>query len=160
VIGGGKSGRAAARRAERRGQRVVVLDAADGDEVVAVYSGPMIVVRTHSGMRHVRAAEVVVATGAADVHPVCPGNDLEGLLTARAAERLHKAGLDLGAAVAIGTPPVGVPCEAIAGRLVRFEGKRRVKAVVTADDDGTRRPRRATPSSSTWVELRATSWHG
>ncbi|HEY8846522.1 MAG TPA: 2Fe-2S iron-sulfur cluster-binding protein, partial [Candidatus Limnocylindrales bacterium] len=137
VIGGGKSGRAAARRAERRGQRVVVLDAADGDEVVAVYAGPLIVVRAHGGMRHVRAAEVVVATGAADVHPVCPGNDLEGLLTARAAERLHKAGLDLGAAVAIGTPPIGVPCEAIAGRLVRFEGKRRVKAVVTADDDGT-----------------------
>jgi sarcosine oxidase subunit alpha len=104
--------------------------------VVAVYAGPMIVVRTHSGMRHVRAAEVVVATGAAEVHPVCPGNDLEGLFTARAAERLHTAGLDLGTAVAIGTPPVGVPCQALAGRLVRFEGKRRVKAVVTADEDG------------------------
>ena len=35
---------------------------------------------------------------------------------------LHAAGVDLGRAVAIGTPPAGVPCDALDGRLVRFEG--------------------------------------
>ena len=41
--------------------------------------------------------------------------------------------------MAIGTPPEGVPCDAIDGRLVRFEGgpDGRVGAVVTASDDGT-----------------------
>ena len=57
------------------------------------------------GMLHVHAAEVVVATGAAEIQPVCPGNDLDGLVTARAAEALHAAGVDLGRTVAIGTPP-------------------------------------------------------
>ncbi len=37
-------------------------------------------------------------------------------------ERLHAAGLDLAQAVAVGTPPVGVPCQAVEGALVRFEG--------------------------------------
>ena len=40
--------------------------------------------------------EIVVATGAAEIQPVCPGNELAGLVTARAAERLHAAGVDLG----------------------------------------------------------------
>jgi glycine cleavage system aminomethyltransferase T len=136
VIGGGTRGRAAAAAAKRRGRSVVVLDAGSGDEVVAVYAGPTIVLRSGSGMRHVRASEIVVATGAAEVHPVCPGNELEGLITARGAERLHAAGVDLGHALSIGTPPDGVPCEALTGRLVRFEGEGRVRAVVTADDDG------------------------
>jgi glycine cleavage system aminomethyltransferase T len=136
VIGAGACGRAAAAAARRRSRSVVVLDAGSGDEVVAVYAGPMVVVRSPTGMRHVRASEIVVATGTAEIHPACPGNDLEGLITARAAERLHAAGVDLGHTVAIGTPPNGVPCEALAGRLVRFEGEGRVRAVVTTADDG------------------------
>jgi glycine cleavage system aminomethyltransferase T len=124
--------------AERAGTSVVLLDAADGNEVVAIYAGPTVIVRTPTGMLHVHARDIVVATGAAEVHPVCPGNDLAGLLTARAAERLHGAGVALGAAVAIGTPPVGVPCTPLPGRLVRFEGRPdgRVGAVVTADEAG------------------------
>ena len=88
--------------------------------------GPTLVVRTRAGMAHVDAHEVVVATGAAEIQPVCPGDRLAGLLTAGAAERLHAAGIPLGAAVAVGTPPVGVPCTPVAGRLVRFEGVDRV----------------------------------
>ena len=53
----------------------------------------------------------IVATGAAEVQPVCPGNELDGLLTSRAAERLHAAGIGLGTAVAIGAAPAGVPCQ-------------------------------------------------
>ena len=136
VIGGGDSGREAAATAERAGKRVLVLDAGEGDEVVGVYPGPMLVVRTPTLMLHVHAEEIVVATGAAELHPVVPGTQLEGVITARAAQRLHAAGVALGAAVAIGTPPPGVPCSPVAGQLIRLEGdeRGRVRAVVTADD--------------------------
>ncbi len=137
VVGGGTSGKRAQAAARKAGRSVLLLDAADGQEVVAVYAGPTVVARTTTGMLHVRSAEVVVATGAAEIHPVCAGNQLDGLLTARAAERLHHAGVDLGAAIAVGAPPAGVPCTAVGGRLVRFEGEGRVSAVVTADDSGT-----------------------
>ena len=92
IVGGGASGQAARAEAERAGRTVLVLDAAAGDEVVAIYAGGMLVVRTRSGMLHVTAQEIVVATGAAELHPVCPGNQLEGLFTARAAERLRRRG--------------------------------------------------------------------
>jgi glycine cleavage system aminomethyltransferase T len=134
VIGGGASGLAAAAAADRAGKSVRVLDAAAGEEVVAIYAGPTVIVRTPTGMLHVHAEEIVVATGAAEIHPVCPGNRLVGLVTARAAETLHAAGVDLGTAVAVGIPPVGVPATPLDGRLVRFEGEGgRVRSVVTAD---------------------------
>ena len=38
--------------------------------------GPMLVVRTRAGMLHVHADEIVVATGAAEIHPVVPGERL------------------------------------------------------------------------------------
>ena len=135
VIGAGASGRAAADAARAEGHEVLVLDAADGIEVAAVYAGPTIVARTPTGMLHVRPDRIVVATGAAEVHPAVPGNDLAGLLTARAAEVLHRAGVDLGAAVAVGAPPEGVPCTRVEGELVRFVGDDagHVRAVVTLD---------------------------
>jgi glycine cleavage system aminomethyltransferase T len=138
VIGGGSSGKAAATRAKRAGREVLLLDAGAGDEVVAIYAGPMVVVRTPTGMLHLGARQIIVATGAAEIHPVCPGNELEGLLTVHAAERLHAAGVDLGVTVALGTPPKGVRCDVASGRLVRFEGDQsgRVRAVVTADEAG------------------------
>jgi glycine cleavage system aminomethyltransferase T len=135
IVGGGASGAAARAAAERDGRAAMLLDAAAGDEVVAIYAGPTIVVRTPTSMLHVHAREIVVATGAADLHPVCPGNGLAGLVTARAAEVLHAAGVGLGTAVAIGSPPDGVPVTPLPGRLVRFEGDvaGRVSAVVMAD---------------------------
>lgn len=133
VIGGGESGQAAAAEARARGHTVMVLDAADGTEVVAVYAGPTVIARTPAGMLHLRADEVVVATGAAEIQPVCPGNRLAGILTARAAQRLHAAGVDLEVAVAVGESPDGVPCTTVPGDLVRIEGEERVTAVVTRD---------------------------
>ncbi len=138
VVGGGSAGLGAAEAARLVGRSVLVLDAAAGAEVVAIYAGPTVIARTPSGMLHVHADEIVVATGAAELHPVCPGNGLAGLITARAAEALHAAGVDLGRAVAVGIPPVAVPAAPVAGRLIRFEGERegdggRVRAVVTAD---------------------------
>jgi glycine cleavage system aminomethyltransferase T len=137
IVGSGASGRAAATAAEGEGRSVLVLDAAAGDEVVAIYPGRILVVRTPTGMLHVQADGIVVATGAADVQPVCPGNGLAGLYTARAATRLHAAGVRLGAkVVAVGPPPAGVACTPLPGRLVGFEGEGRVRAVVTADAAG------------------------
>ena len=134
VIGGGSSGRAAAAEAELAGHTVRVLDAGSGDEVVAIYAGPMIVVRTQGGMLHVHPHEIVVATGSAEIHPVCPGNRLAGIVTARAAEWLYTAGVDLGRVVVVGSVPAGVPATPVAGRLVRFDGDEgRVRSVVMAD---------------------------
>lgn len=136
VIGAGDSGTAAAARARRQGRSVTVLDARDGMEVVGIYAGPTVIVRVPGGMLHINAHDVVVATGAAELQPICPGSMLIGLVTARAAQQLHAAGVDLGVAVAIGAAPVGVPCTPLPGRLLRIEGDGRVSGVVTLDDDG------------------------
>ncbi len=170
VIGGGPSGRAAAAEAERAGRTVRVLDAGSGEEVVAIYAGPLIVVRTPAGMLHVRPHEIVVATGAAEIHPVCAGNRLAGIVTARAAERLNAAGVDLGRVVAVGSPPPGTWATPIPGRLVRFDGggddgdpgaaPGRVRAVVTADPSTGAET--TTPADTVVVGLaspRATCWH-
>ncbi len=136
VIGAGASGRREAAALEAAGRHVMILDAGAGDEVVAIYPGPTVVARGAGGrMRHVEAHEFVVATGAAEIQPVCPGNHLAGIVTARAAERLHAAGVDLGRAVAVGVPPAGVPCQIVPGSLIRFEGDAgdHVRSVVTAD---------------------------
>ncbi|MDQ3690161.1 MAG: 2Fe-2S iron-sulfur cluster-binding protein [Chloroflexota bacterium] len=138
VIGAGDSGAEAAASASRNRRTVTVLDARDGMEVVAIYAGPTLIVRTPDGMLHVNAREVVVATGAAELQPVCPGNSLIGLVTARAAGQLHAAGVDLGRAVAIGSAPAGVPCSLLPGRLLRIEGTARVSAVVTLEDGSDR----------------------
>jgi len=137
VIGAGESGTAAAAAARRQGRSVTVLDARDGMEAVAIYAGPTVIVRTPDSMLHIHAHDVVVATGAAELHPVCPGNSLVGLVTARAAQQLHAAGVDLGVAVAIVSVPSGVPCTSVPGRLLRIEGvDGSVSAVVTADGEG------------------------
>lgn len=134
VIGGGRSGRAAA--GETEGRTTIRLNSGDGAEVVAVYAGPTVIARTPEGMLHLRAQEVVIATGAAEIQPVCDGNRLEGLVTARAARQLHRAGVDLGVAVAVGEAPEGVPCTPLPGDLVRIEGDGRVTGVVTRDAGG------------------------
>jgi sarcosine oxidase subunit alpha len=100
-------------------------------------------------MLHLRARAVVVATGSAEVQLVGPGSRLAGLLTPRAARRLHDAGIGLGTAVAIGPPPQDVPCTALGGRLVRLAGDGRVSAVVTVED-GTER---TTPCDTVILDL-------
>ncbi|MCY4621051.1 MAG: 2Fe-2S iron-sulfur cluster-binding protein [bacterium] len=135
VIGQGGSGRAAAAEAEERGRRVVTLDARVGREAVGVYPGPEVVARTPGGMARIFCQEVVVATGSVEVQPVCPGNQLAGILTRRAAERLAAAGVELRRVVSIGVPPEGVEHQPARGRLVRFVGDGTVQRVVTLDEE-------------------------
>ncbi|HEY0519746.1 MAG TPA: glycine cleavage T C-terminal barrel domain-containing protein [Ilumatobacteraceae bacterium] len=102
VIGAGASGTAAAAAARDQGRNVTVLAGDLGHDVVGVYPGPLVVVRLATGeMLHVHAHDVVLATGAAELHPVCDGNMLSGIYTARAAEQLRAAGVDLGAVATV-----------------------------------------------------------
>ncbi len=142
VVGQGAAGQAAAAAAIEAGREVMTLEARTGQEVIGVYAGPLVVARTSAGTLCVRAEEVVVATGAAELQPVAPGAHLAGLVTARAATQLARAGVPLGRVVALGTPPEEVPAQPITGELVRFEGEGRVQAVVvrTATGAETRYP--------------------
>jgi glycine cleavage system aminomethyltransferase T/bacterioferritin-associated ferredoxin len=137
VVGQGATGRAAAAEAIGAGKQVVTLDVAGGQEVIGIYTGPLVVARTPAGMLQIHARdEVVVATGAAEIQPVVPGNHLAGIVTARAAARLAAAGVDLGRLVAVGTPPEDVRARVVDGQLVRFEGATQVEAVVVRGQDG------------------------
>jgi len=128
VIGAGDSGRAAADAATAGGRDVTVLAGDLGHDVVGVYPGPLVVVRQANGdMLHIHAHDVVIATGAAELHPVCEGNMLRGIYTAAAAEVLRSAGVDLGAVAT-----------AALEQLDRIEGTDgRVSAVVDADGSST-----------------------
>ncbi|MEK7423718.1 MAG: 2Fe-2S iron-sulfur cluster-binding protein [Actinomycetota bacterium] len=104
VIGAGASGLAVAEAERVTGREVVVLDSHTGHDVVGVYPGPQVIVRVSGptpSMLHLHAHEVVIATGAAELHPVCAGNMLAGIVTADAAALLRRSGVDLGTAVAV-----------------------------------------------------------
>jgi glycine cleavage system T protein len=138
VIGGGADGRAAAGEARAQGRDVLVIDAADGEEAVAIFDGPLVVVRTSSVVRQIHAHEVVVATGAAELHPTCPGNRLAGLLTVGAARTLQDRKIPVpGPVVGVGTVPEGLADVVVPGWPVRFKGTGRVQAVVVRAADGT-----------------------
>ncbi len=128
VIGAGASGNAAAAEARAQGREVEVLAGEEGHDVVGVYPGPLVVVRLSNGqMLHVHAHDVVIATGAAEIHPVCEGNMLRGIYTAGAAEQLHRAGADLGVVATIELE-----------RLQRIEGDNgRVNGIVDVEGTAT-----------------------
>jgi glycine cleavage system aminomethyltransferase T len=137
VLGMGPAGREASENARAAGKDVVTLDTRDGQEIVGIYTGPLVVARTEEGTLQVHVREeVIVATGAAEIQPVAPGNELAGIVTARAASALSAAGIDLGSVVALGEAPEGVEVRKVEGELVRFEGEKRVAAVVVRGPDG------------------------
>jgi glycine cleavage system aminomethyltransferase T len=128
VIGAGDSGTAAGDAARTEDREVAVLAGELGHDVVGVYPGPVVIVRLTTGeMLHVHAHDVVIATGASELHPVCEGNMLRGIYTTRAAEQLRVAGVDLGDVATVDLD-----------RLARFEGADGfVTAVVTIDGAST-----------------------
>jgi len=143
VVGLGASGRTAVAALEAEGRDVLALDAAAGQEVITIDRGPTLIVRVTQEeggsvtLVHAHAHEVVLATGAAELQPVCPGNRLRGLLTASAAATAHAAGVELPDAIAVGDVSAGLPARAVAGLLVRLDGD--ADGAVTAavlDHDG------------------------
>jgi glycine cleavage system aminomethyltransferase T len=134
VVGAGHSGTAEAARLRAEGRNVLHYDErpqspeAEVGEAVGVYAGGLLVVNAPEGIVHVHAREVVVATGAAEIQPVCPGADLEGIFTARAAGALLAAGvISADGLVHVDEPPL------------RFEGGGRVEAVVLRAGAGNER---------------------
>ncbi len=128
IVGAGDGGRRQADEHRAGGRHVTVFDDASGAEAIGLFAGPTLIVR-HRGatvneatIEHVHAHEVIITTGAAELHPVCAGNDLAGLLTRRAAALAAAAGIDLGQTYVVEHPPS------------RFHGDAgRVTAVETAD---------------------------
>ncbi|MCB0047819.1 MAG: (2Fe-2S)-binding protein [Caldilineaceae bacterium] len=140
VIGQGQAGRTAAADARADGKTVITLDAQAGQEVIGIYPGPLVVARTDAATLHVHPRdEIVIATGAAETQPVAPGNQLAGIVTARAADELAAAGVNLGKVVAVGAPPETIDVEHASGELIRFEGDARVTAVIVRDEAGVER---------------------
>jgi hypothetical protein len=104
------------------GARSIALDARQGEEVIGVYPGPLVVVRTAAGMRqiHVRSCrdgEIIIATGAAEIQPVAPGNQTGRDRARRAAEQMLAAGLDLGRLALVGQPADGWGVTGTSGRV-------------------------------------------
>ena len=131
VIGAGQSGAAEAASARAGGREVLVLAGEFGHDVVGVYPGPVVIARLADGdMLHVHAHDVVLATGAAELHPVCDGNMLRGIYTARAAAQLQGAGVDLGTVATVDLDEI----ERIVGSEVSDS---RVAAVVSRDGTST-----------------------
>ncbi|MEY2446396.1 MAG: hypothetical protein QOE00_2976, partial [Ilumatobacteraceae bacterium] len=128
VIGAGDSGTLAAEAERSLGRTVTVLAGELGHDVVGVYPGPVVIVRRANGeMLHLHAHDVVIATGAAELHPVCDGNMLRGIFTARAAASLQSAGVDLGSVSTVELE-----------RIQRIEGNDgHVTGVVTTDGAST-----------------------
>ena len=100
VIGGGRSGREAARSAATAGRQVVLVDersvaGVNGDfEVLAparaigIYEGGLVPVDAGGVLYRFRAERIVVATGALEQPLVFPGNDLVGVYLPEAVRRL------------------------------------------------------------------------
>ena len=99
VIGGGRSGREAARAAAAAGRHVVLVDERgafelDGVEALApgraigIYEGGLVPVDAGSVLYRFRADRIVVATGALEQPLLFPGNDLVGVYLPQAVRRL------------------------------------------------------------------------
>jgi sarcosine oxidase, subunit alpha len=100
VVGGGRSGLAAAREAAARGDDVLLVDENarryddEPFEIVAparalgIYEGGLVPVDAGSLLLRVRARRIVVATGVVEQPLVFPGNDLVGVMLPDGVRRL------------------------------------------------------------------------
>jgi sarcosine oxidase, subunit alpha len=100
VVGGGRSGLAAAREAAARGDHVLLVDEnarRHDDEpfeivapgrAVGIYEGGLVPVDAGSLLLRVRARHIVVATGTVEQPLVFPGNDLVGVMLPDGVRRL------------------------------------------------------------------------
>ena len=136
VIGLGASGRAALHEAKTQGKKAVGLDVHQGEEVIGIYAGPLVVARTDAALLNVHPKEIIVATGAAEIQPIAEGNHLAGIVTPRAASLMHKSGLDLGKVIAVGAIPEGVNATLVQGDVIKFKGESKVTGVVIKDRQG------------------------
>jgi sarcosine oxidase, subunit alpha len=99
VVGGGRSGREAAKRYAEEGRDVVLVDQGslepiEGVEVVApatalgVWEGGLVPIDAGNVLYRYRAKRIVVATGTVEQPLLFPGNDLVGVVLPQAVSRL------------------------------------------------------------------------
>jgi sarcosine oxidase subunit alpha len=103
VVGAGVAGAAAAAASADAGMSVVVCDegsipsrlsddhrvkAIERAAAVGIYEGPLVPVAARDRLYLVHPRQIVVATGAVEVHPLFPGNDIPGVWLGRGAARL------------------------------------------------------------------------
>ncbi len=100
VIGGGRSGRAAARRAAADGKQVLLVDERAGREpdgvydvispgrAIGMYEGGLVPVDAGHVLYRIRADHVIVATGSLEQPLIFPGNDLVGVMLPAGVRRL------------------------------------------------------------------------
>lgn len=113
VVGGGSSGQAAARMASGAGLHVLMIDpnaettttVLGGMRVVGFYDDRGLLAVGANGMTEVRARAIVLATGAYEQLPPCPGNDMPGVFGRRAVETALDAGILPGHRVALAVDP-------------------------------------------------------
>jgi len=121
VIGGGVSGSECATVMRAAGANVVVLDEEEGASAVGIFDetdGRRLVLATsEAGARVVVPKLIVIAQGRAESMEAFEGNDLPGVISLDAAERLFAAGVLPGERAAI----VGTSARADA-LVLRFEG--------------------------------------
>jgi sarcosine oxidase, subunit alpha len=99
VIGGGRSGRAAAAEAAARGEDVLLVDERGGfvpagyellapARAIGIYEDGLVPIDAGTVLYRVRAERIVVATGSVEQPLVFPGNDLVGVMLPGAVRRL------------------------------------------------------------------------
>lgn len=108
VVGAGPSGTIAADELRVAGRAVTVYDSHEGYDVVAIYAGPMAIVKTRAAMLHVHAHEIVLATGSSELVPVVPGNTVHGIYTTTAAAVLESRGIRLESSTTVGRDLVSI----------------------------------------------------
>jgi sarcosine oxidase, subunit alpha len=62
-----------------------------GAAAIGIYEGPLVPVASEDFLHLIHPAEIIVATGAVEQHPVFPGNDLIGVWLGRGAARIAGA---------------------------------------------------------------------
>ena len=112
VVGGGPAGRRVGSMARRAGLATRVFDKdalaeahVEGDSwVIGFYDDRELVVITPQGLLRVQADIIVLATGANPQPPECPGNDVPGVISYKAALRALTLGILPGRRIALAAP--------------------------------------------------------
>jgi sarcosine oxidase, subunit alpha len=109
VVGGGPAGRAVGAAVRAAGLSALVLEVQASDEpdvhdataVLGLYDDTELIAARADSLLRIRLRALVLATGAYELPPACPGNDLPGVLSLRAGESAMRLGIVPGRRVVV-----------------------------------------------------------
>jgi len=150
VIGAGAAGCVVAAIAEKAGLEVVLFDYDPGvkadqvrtGHVVGYYDDKTLLAVENSRQVRIHARAIVLASGALELRPHCPGNDLPGVFARRAVERMLQLGVRPGERAVIAVDPDADPDTRQAARQLLAELKKaevKIAAEVGLDESGARK---------------------